>query len=300
MANYNKMNHVTVAPYPGAKHRIALQLASMMVFQGTERYYDLFGGAGNLLIQKPLHKKEIYNDLDKDMCYIFKALSKKETREELIEIMLTLPYSDEFYVQSKAAVDPERKYSGMSELDYTSGMSELDYASRVWFLLITSMNGDKNNRLKKINKALNETTFRNMILKKILALERFEGVEVTNRDALDIMQEEALDKALSSKTMYFLDSPYFSNRAGYQYDMATKEEHIRYCHLVGKLGGYRMVCGYDNNTFYDEILVREYGFHKYLVKEVAKNMQISAKGTMKDRVEEYVWLSYEIGKPFQL
>lgn len=263
----------------------------MMVYQKAERYCDLFGGAGNLFIQKPLHKKEIYNDPDEDMCCIFKALSKKDTRRKLTNIMLTLPYSKQFHSQSQAAFN-----LGLKD----SGMSELDYASRIWFLLLTSMNGDKNNRLKDVNSSLNTISFQDMFFRKLEMLERFEGVEVTNRNALDIIQEEALDKALSSKTMYFLDSPYFNNSAGYQYDMTTKDEHIRYCRLVGKLGGYRMVCGYDNNPFYDEIPVREYGFHKYLVKEVAKNMQITAKGTMKDRAMEYVWLSYEIGKPFQL
>lgn len=283
-------NMVTVAPYVGAKYRLAFILSTMMIYMKANRYVDLFAGAGNMFIQKPKHVIEVYNDLDKDMCCLFRQLSREETRNALVYRMLDLPYNQDMYVQSKASTKV-----GLNK----SGLNETEYAARLWFLLLTSMNGSKVSKLKNVNFSLDEIQFRNMIFHKLEMLERFEGVQVINRNALDIIREETENKALSSNTMYFMDSPYYENKAGYVCDMASSNEHIEYCELVGKLGGYKMVCGYDNPV-YQEILVEQYGFHKYFVKEVAKNMQICIGDSTKDREEEYVWLSYKLKGAYEL
>ena len=139
------------------------------------------------------------------------------------------------------------------------------------------------------------------ILRKIPGLVRLEGIGVENKNALDFMREEMADPKLASETMYFLDSPYLENRAGYIYNMVTEDIHREYCELVGQLGGYRMVCGYDyTNSVYDEVLVRKYGFHKYIMGNVAKSMQMSAKGKAKSRAVEVIWTSYALQGPYAL
>ena len=134
---------------------------------------------------------------------------------------------------------------------------------------------------------------------KLDMLERFEGVQVTNRNALDVIKEDIQNKELADRTMYFLDSPYFENNAGYSHNMVFSKEHEEYCDLVGRLGGYKMVCGYDNPV-YQKILVEKYGFYKYLVKEVAKTMRIGGGDELRAREDEFVWLSYPLKGAYQL
>lgn len=284
------MDYVTIAAYMGAKYRLALILAAMMVYQKANRFKDLFGGAGNMIIQKPTHKIEIYNDLDSDLCCLFRQLSTEATREKLVQIMFTLPYNNAMQEWTKKIL-----MFGYSN----SGLSETEYAAYVWYDLLASMNGDKTGGFRGINDRLNEEKFRNKIFGKLDMLQRFDGVQVTNRNALDVIREDIQNKELADRTMYFLDSPYFENNAGYSHNMVFSDEHWEYCELVGKLGGYKMVCGYDNPV-YQKILVEKYGFHKYLVKEVAKTMRIGGGDELKSREEEYVWLNYKVKGAYEL
>lgn len=281
---------VTIAAYMGAKYWLAPILSAMMVYKCTDRYVDLFGGVGNMIIQKPTHKVEIYNDLDSDLCCLFRQLSTEATRDKLVQIMFTLPYNNAMQEYTKKTLS-----FGYS----SSGLSETEYASYVWYTLLTSMNGDKTGGFRGINDKMDETKFRNKIFHKLDMLDRFEGVQVTNRNALDVIREDIQNKELADRTMYFLDSPYFENNAGYSHNMVISEEHEEYCELVGKLGGYKMVCGYDNPV-YQKILVKKYGFHKYLVAEVAKTMRIGGGDELKGRAEEYVWLSYKLKGAYEL
>lgn len=283
------MERVTVTAYMGAKYWLAPMLVAMMVYMDVERYADLFGGAGNLFIQKPTHEVEIYNDFDSDLCCLFRQLSTERGRSALVRNILEFSYSIE--VHDKAQ---EILRSGLSK----SGISEPEYAAYVWYVLLTSMNGNKTGAFCGINEKMNETKFRNKILHKLDMLDRFEGVQVTNRNALDIIREDIQNKQLADRTMYFLDSPYFENNAGYSQNMVFSEEHEEYCDLVGRLGGYKMVCGYDNPV-YQKILVDKYGFYKYLVKEVAKTMRIGGGDELRAREDEYVWLSYPLKGAYQ-
>lgn len=284
------MEQISVAAYMGAKCHLAQILVAMMVYIDAKRYADLFGGLGNLFIQKPVHEIEVYNDLDSDLCCLFRQLSTEGVRSALVRNLLGFSYSME--VHDKAQ---EILRSGLSK----SGISELEYAAYVWYDLLTSENGNKTGAFRGINDKIDETKIKNRIIHKLDMLERFEGVRVTNRNALDIIREDIQNKQLADRTMYFLDSPYFENNAGYSHNMVYSDEHIEYCELVGRLGGYKMVCGYDNPV-YQKILVDKYGFHKYLLKEVAKTMRIGGGGEPKKREDEYVWLSYPLKGAYQL
>lgn len=284
------MERTTIAAYMGAKYWLAPILVAMMVYRDAYRYVDLFGGVGNLIVQKPSHRIEVYNDLDSDLCCLFRQISTEKGRTEVVRHIFNLPYDKETHDKVQETIRQGLLHSKMSETEY---------AANVWYVLLSSMNGDKHGRFRGINDRMDEVRFRNKIFRKLGILERFEGVQVTNRNALDVMREDIENKELADRTMYFLDSPYFENHAGYTHNMAFSDEHIKYCELVGKLGGYKMVCGYDNPV-YQKILVDKYGFHKYFVAEVAKSMRIGGGDMPKDRAEEYVWLSYTLKGAYEL
>ena len=90
------MEQISVAAYMGAKCRLAQILVAMMVYMKANRYVDLFGGLGNLFIQKPVHEIEVYNDLDSDLCCLFKHLSTGGGRSALVKSILDFSYSAEF------------------------------------------------------------------------------------------------------------------------------------------------------------------------------------------------------------
>jgi DNA adenine methylase len=87
-------------PWIGGKYFSAPQIvAAFPSSQGYDVYVDLFGGAANVLLQKPLYKKhvEVYNDVNSDLVNFW--LHCRDHADELEERLRTLPYSRELYYQ---------------------------------------------------------------------------------------------------------------------------------------------------------------------------------------------------------
>ena len=75
--------------YNGAKWLLADWI--IQHFPAHETYLDLFGGSAAVLIQKPLAKYEIYNDLDGEVVNFFRVL--RESPKEFVRAIDRTPYA---------------------------------------------------------------------------------------------------------------------------------------------------------------------------------------------------------------
>lgn len=274
------MKRVTVAPYQGGKNNLAPLLNAYM--KPSERYISGFGGMANEILIMPPHREEIYNDIDKNQCILFACLSDKGKREELFQWILQYPYDEDTFNRLR-----EKTKDG-----YQESVSQCEYASWVWYLRLASFNGAGRSFKRK---AQTTWTFQKSIARKFYGLSRLDGLVVWNKDIFTLMEEES-GHPNGEGTFYFLDSPYLENKAGYTYNMTSAEEHERYCRSIGEyLKGGVMVCGYDEPQYclYDEILCRQYGFHKIPLKERPVSMALTEKGGKKTRKTECIWVNYE-------
>ncbi|MBA2680540.1 MAG: DNA adenine methylase [Ktedonobacteraceae bacterium] len=85
-------------PWIGGKYYSAAQIVAAFPSQeGYDIYVDLFGGAANILLQKPVYKKhvEVYNDVSSDLVNFW--LQCRDHADLLEERLRSLPYSREVY-----------------------------------------------------------------------------------------------------------------------------------------------------------------------------------------------------------
>lgn len=90
-----KNRPLSIIPYYGGKARMAKFIANMLDYDNTDIYIEPFGGGGRTILNKPQHKKQIYNDSSAGLCAIFELLSNENTAMEFIEKLCNTEYTEE-------------------------------------------------------------------------------------------------------------------------------------------------------------------------------------------------------------
>ena len=80
----------TISPFPyyGGKARMAEFIAERLDYDNTNTYVEPFGGAARVLLNKPRHDIEIYNDYSTCLTTFFEVMADEEKTEELIALLL--------------------------------------------------------------------------------------------------------------------------------------------------------------------------------------------------------------------
>lgn len=89
-----------VMRYHGGKWRIAdWVLSHFPPADAYDSYVESFSGAASVLMRKPRSQYEVYNDLDSDICNVFRVLRDPESADQLAQLLIMTPYArDEFYL----------------------------------------------------------------------------------------------------------------------------------------------------------------------------------------------------------
>ena len=268
----------TIAAYPGGKHTLAPLLVRFM--PNLSRNISGFGGMANEILAMPQRKIRIYNDKDKDLCILLSCFAKEETRVKLFHEILKYEYCKENFMELKAKTSSG--YYGQVEIWV--------YAAWVWYTLLVSRDGGREAYSKDKDMEMGKN-FQHRIMGKKWDLMRLEGIGVWNKDIYDLIEEE-IQNPDGNQTFYFLDSPYYGNKASYKYNMVSDFDHNLYCKSLVKLKGAIMVCGYDNNNLYDEILVKKHGFKKIKLGLYAVTMGYHQRGEKCKLETECIWINY--------
>ncbi len=97
MMNNKKLN---VISYYGSKAVLCEEIIEQLEYKNSKVYVEVFGGGASVLLNKPPHSLEIYNELDRGVYILFKILSDKEKAWELIERLRVVEYTKEKFYES--------------------------------------------------------------------------------------------------------------------------------------------------------------------------------------------------------
>lgn len=225
-----------IAKYPGSKWLLAPWIISH--FPAHRIYVEPYCGSAAVLLRKERSTLEILNDLSGAIVNLFRVI--RERADELAAVVEMTPWSEAEY--------------HLVEKSYTDG-DELEQARR--FLIrswqahggtMYQVSGWKHNGLKG---NVYPAKLWCKLPGRILAVaERLRGVEIRNRDALEV-----IDYYNASDALLFVDPPYplsTRNRKYYLHEM-TDNDHIELLELLNKHQGPVVLSGYACQL-YDERL----------------------------------------------
>lgn len=206
-------------------------------------YVEPFGGAAGVLTRKAPADAEVYNDLDGEIVNVFRVLRDQDLARRLAHACSLTPYArEEFELAQESSNCPVeqarrtlfRAWSSFGSAGATRGRSGMRTFS------------------KPDGRYLNVPRAWGRVADMIPAfVERFAGVIVENRPAMDVMLQHDC-----SETLHYVDPPYlpetrtFDGGRYYRHEM-TRDQHVELLQFLGKLEGHVIVSGYSSDLYRD-------------------------------------------------
>lgn len=226
-----------VLRYHGGKFRLAPWI--MQFFPPHGCYVEPFGGAAGVLLRKPRVYAEVYNDLDSDIVNLFRVLRDPVLREELTQACRLTPYAREEFDQAyEPANDP------LERARRTCVRAAMGFGSAGATKATTGFRTDTR---RKYGTAQHNWADYPAAIASIG--ERFTGVLIENRDALQVIESHD-----SPDTLHFVDPPYvhetrhMRNKGGYRHEL-DKEGHRRLLDALRAVDGMVVLCGYATELY---------------------------------------------------
>ena len=261
--------------YFGGKYKLAPKLIPM--FPEHRCYVEVFGGAGNVLIQKPPSKVEVYNDIDSDIVNLFRVL--REDFDRFHHLVKHTPYSrEEFYAyreQLKIETDAVKR-------------AAMWYCVALMRFSGTCKGGWSSSKIRNMC-----TTTKLKVDRLPEIVDRLREVQLENRDFAFI-----LDAYDGKDTFFYLDPPYVpeTRRSGGEYtNEMTYEDHETLVGILKDIKGKAMLSGYATDL-YDSL-----DWQRYEIETIShaagrtRASELQGKGNVKAKQKrtEVVWTNYD-------
>ena len=214
--------------YIGGKYKYTKHFIERFPEHNT--YVEVFGGAGNVLIQKPPSRAEIFNDINSDIVNLFRFI--RNDYDAFIAQIENVPCSrEEFYCfqeQLKTETEPLQR-------------AVMWYA--VTNMSLRGMFRSTHNE-GRVSRAV---TFKNKTDRLYEIRDRLRNVVIENKDF-----EYILDMYNRDDTFFYLDPPYLpetrTNTNYYTHEM-TYEDHEKLLDILKGIKGKVMLSGYPSELY---------------------------------------------------
>jgi len=263
---------ISLIPYMGGKIHMVKEINALLDYD-KKCYLELFGGSAKVLLNKPPHEIEIYNDNDSNLVNLFEVVKNK--KDEFIQWFDLKLYSKELY----------KKY--LQELK-TTGLqgTDIERAGKYFYILQTSFNGTIGGGFSYSYIKKTAESFISSIAKINEIYRRLKKVQILNDDF-----ENVIKNIMKNKTdvMIYADPPYWNAEHYYQ-SKFTKEDHYKLAEMLNKVSASVMV-----SYYYFPELEEMYPKDKwhYIKFEKAKRATTINRN---QNVEELLILNYDIYK----
>jgi DNA adenine methylase len=223
--------------YHGAKFRLASWI--IRFFPPHRIYTEAFGGAAGVLLHKARAHGEVYNDLDGDVVCFFRCLRDPSMREQLIEVCRFTPYARaEFELAWELSTDPVERARRVAV------RAQMGFGSAGATKGSTGLRSDLKRRFTPAQQdwAAYPAAIR-------AAGERFSGVLIENRPAIDVLQQHD-----GPDTLHYVDPPYvhatrvMRKQGGYRHELGD-EDHEELLEALQELQGMVVLSGYDSDAY---------------------------------------------------
>lgn len=232
--------------YHGGKFRLAQWI--MGFFPEHRCYVEPFGGGAGVLLHKPRSYAEVYNDLDSSIVNFFRILQDETTRRQLLDLLILTPYARaEFELAWERTDDPIEE------------ARRLCIRAQMGFGSAGATKGSTGFRIDtKREYGTAQQLWAHYPCAVAAAGQRFHGIVIENRPAIDVMQQHD-----APTTLHYVDPPYVlstrvlrTNREGkkgaYRYEMSD-EEHADLLTILQQLEGYVVLSGYANDLYMQQL-----------------------------------------------
>jgi DNA adenine methylase len=232
-------------------------------------YLEPFCGAASVLLNKPLSKEEVINDLDAGMIHIHRALRDECT--ELLRRLKKIPYTAESF---------QKALSGAASQD------SLDLAINEFVLRRMSRGGLKKafawSDRQRGGRPGDENAWLTMLELLPDLAKRLSGVIILNKHAFEVI------KAFNDpNTVLYCDPPYLheARRSTQAYEIEmTSEEHMQLADVLNTFTGKVILSGYPSALY--NRLYKHWRVEKKKIVNHASQQKTKAVKT------EVLWMNY--------
>jgi DNA adenine methylase len=218
--------------YYGSKWNMAPWIVSF--FPKHEIYVEPYGGGAAVLLQKPIVRVELYNDLDGRVVNFFKVL--REQPDELVRLIALTPTARaEMDVAKEQSPDPLEDARRLYVLSWQSINGATDPSQSFW------------RRTLRTHADLHSKYFITHLENLIRVAWRMANVQIENRDALEIIA--SFD---TSEALLYVDPPYVHTTRATPNRYAHEMEDVHHIAMAEKLMASHarlVVSGYKNDFY---------------------------------------------------
>ncbi len=264
------MRRLSLISYIGGKYYLVNWIISLLP-KGTV-YVEPFGGGASVLLNKPRHQVEVYNDINEKLVNLFRCIQDDIAFQKLYHRLYWTPASLSEFLKSieilKSPTDPIDTAWAVFVFMNQVFSGKFEYTKGNW----------RRARSKNIG-----LEFQNKISRLPLIKNRLKNVLILNQNALDIIQ--AYD---SEFTVFYLDPPYPLNVRNSNSVRYEKEffEHDQLINLLSKIKGKFALSSYNNSIY--ENLLNIPNVHKY-VRETSLNASTTK---IKNKSQEVLYVKH--------
>jgi DNA adenine methylase len=243
-------------------------------------YVEVFGGSGKVLLNKPVSEIEVWNDYDSRIANLFHVVVFKFN--EFYEKVSGLVYSRKLY----------EKYSKELKECNKVELGDIDVAVKTYYVLCSMFGGGKAVLGRAGFKFSKETNVAKRYWRRLEELERIRerlsGVVIECDDF-----EKVMKRWDGEDVFYYIDPPYYVERAEEYYSGFKKEDHERLLKLLKEVKGKWLLSGYANELYDREL--KEYNRYEVeVVKHSYHKVGINKKYE-RPRAIEVLWCNYDVG-----
>ena len=241
MRNYEYLSPLR---YPGGKSSLTQPLADIIERNHLYncRFYEVFAGGGgaslNLLFRNTV--AEIFiNDVDYHI-YAFWHSVLNET-DSLIAKIREVEISIEEWYRQKGIYD---KPEGQTDLDIGFATLFLNRTNRSGVLSSAGPIGG----YEQIGKyKIGARFYKATIIKRIEAIaQRKDSIQISNHDALKVLEDLAQENVDGVPSLFFLDPPYYNNGARLYLNYYLTEDHQQLANMLNQHNDLYWLTTYDN------------------------------------------------------
>lgn len=223
--------------YHGGKWRIAPWIIEF--FPDHKVYVEPFGGGASVLLSKERSNAEIYNELDGELCNLFRVIRDPEQSKQLRAGLVFTPYARKEYDSAFEPSDCPVEQARRTLIKAWFGMFSKGLLQRSGFDM--RVNGD--GFCSRVG------TFVKLPELIDVYRERLTGVVIETIDALKL-----IPRVDAAHTLFYVDPPYtLDSRSGsyYRHEM-TDDDHRSLAEVLHGCKGMVLISGY-RSSLYEEL-----------------------------------------------
>lgn len=257
--------------YPGSKARSIKHILEHMPWR--DRYVEVCGGSGIVLLNAPIHKFEVFNDAYSGVTDFFRCIRDKNLQDRLVELIENCVNSKEDFLYFKET--------------WNEHPDIVERAFR-WVFIVTNSYGTLARNwgtATKDDKFGHTNRLYNRLPKFVEYRSRLRNVVIENCDYRDI-----LNKYDTKKTLFYIDPPYHNSDTGIYKNKINIHSLLD---DIFSLDGTVALSGYTDPTIENRPWDDKHSWPSYVSIESLSNSESNNKdGILTKRIsnEECLWI----------